>query len=575
MFTWLCFIEKEIKDMKFIKNLLPIILVLVFSVITILPFLHSGFFPMHDDTQVARVYEMAKSLSNGMFPVRWTTDLGYGFGYPIFNFYDPLPYYVGGLIEMIGLNALLATKLMMLFGIMLSGVSMYLLAREFWGKSGGVLSALFYVYAPYHALDIYVRGDVAEFWAFALIPLIFYALLKTHKSGGFKFVVIGALSYAAVIISHNLTALMITPFALGFATLLFIGNRKIGKNLITTFVLGILLSAFYWLPAVLEMQYTNVSSLIVGGSNFRDHFVCLNQLWTSPWGYGGSAKGCVDGLSFMVGKYHIVLALCLFIFAIIALIFRKYFNKFSEDKLIILIFSFLGFLLSIFFTLQVSQPVWELIRPMAFLQYPWRFILMAVFFASFISGALFWILEKYIKKNALIIIVLLVTSSLLVFVSVKFFVPEKYFQVDSSYYTNTSMLLWKTSKTSDEYMPKNFQRPNNIDEVANFAKLNSKSIMISDLAISSQLISMNLSDSKEQSLTIPVAYFPAWQGYVNGSKISIIDNRGKIQVNVPKGESKLELKFEQTPIELLGDFLSLAGILALFLGIIHLKQKYE
>jgi uncharacterized membrane protein YfhO len=124
-------------------------------------------------------------------------------------------------------------------------------------------------------------------------------------------------------------------------------------------------------------------------------------------------------------------------------------------------------------------------------------------------------------------------------------------------------------------MPKNFQRPNNIDEVANFAKLNSKSIMISDLAISSQLISMNLSDSKEQSLTIPVAYFPAWQGYVNGSKISIIDNRGKIQVNVPKGESKLELKFEQTPIELLGDFLSLAGILALFLGIIHLKQKYE
>lgn len=561
--------------MKFIKNLLPIILVLIFSIAAILPFLHSGFFPMHDDTQVARVYEMAKSLSSGMFPVRWTTDLGYGFGYPIFNFYDPLPYYIGGLIEMVGMNALLATKLMMAFGVMLSGVSMYLLAKEFWGKSGGVFSALFYTYAPYHALDIYVRGDVAEFWAFALIPLIFYALLKIYKSGGFKFVVVGALSYAAVIISHNLTALLITPFALGFATLLFIGNRKTGKNLITTFVLGILLSAFYWLPAVLEMQYTNVSSLIIGGSNFRDHFVCLNQLWTSPWGYGGSTKGCVDGLSFMVGKYHLVIALALFIFAVLALLLRKYFSKFSVDKLIVLVFAFFGLLISLFFTLQISQPIWELIRPMVFLQYPWRFLLTAVFFASFIVGALFWILEKYIKKNTLIIIVLLIVSCLLVFVSVKFFVPEKYLQVDSSYYTNASMLLWKTSKTSDEYLPKNFQRPENIDQVADFSKLNLKNIIVSNVSVKTQVITMDVRVSKAQSLILPIAYFPAWQVSADGEKVFVRDNQGKIEVNVPKGESKLELKFEQTPVELLGDLLSLAGILALFLGIIQLKKKYE
>ena len=69
------FAEKENKAMKIIKNLLPIIIVLIFSSLSILPFLHSGFFPMHDDTQVARVFEMAKSLSSGMFPVRWS----YGF----------------------------------------------------------------------------------------------------------------------------------------------------------------------------------------------------------------------------------------------------------------------------------------------------------------------------------------------------------------------------------------------------------------------------------------------------------------------------------------------------------------
>ena len=103
--------------MKILKNLLPIVFVLIFSVFTILPFLRSGFFPIHDDTQVARVYEMAKGLSDTMLPVRWSTDLGYGFGYPIFNFYDPLPYYIGGIIEIVGFNALLATKIMMELGV--------------------------------------------------------------------------------------------------------------------------------------------------------------------------------------------------------------------------------------------------------------------------------------------------------------------------------------------------------------------------------------------------------------------------------------------------------------------------
>src|ERR1035437_1000707 len=497
--------------MKIIKSLLPIALILLFSAFTILPFLQSGFFPMHDDTQVARVFEMAKGLTSGMFPVRWSMDLGYGFGYPIFNFYDPLPYYIGGLIEMIGLNALLATKLMMVIGVMLSGVSMYLFAKEFWGKSGGVVSALFYTFAPYHALDIYVRGDVAEFWAFAFIPLIFYSLLKIHKSGEFNFIAIGALAYAAVIISHNLTALMITPFVLGFSLLLAFGNRKTGKKLLIPLFLGFVISAFYWLPAVLEMSYTNVSSLITGGSNFRDHFVCINQLWTSPWGYGGSTKGCVDGLSFMVGKYHLVLALSLFVFAAIALVFRKYFTRLSVDKLVILIFAFVGFLISIFFTLQISQPIWELVRPMAFFQYPWRFLLTAVFFASFISGAAFWILEKYIKRNVVIISLLIISSCLLILVSQKFFIPKNYLYVNSDYYTNTKMLNWTTSKISDEYLSKNFKRPQNENNVANFSKLNSRSITITNVSLKTQIITLDINAFSATSLTIPLAYFPAWQ----------------------------------------------------------------
>ena len=310
--------------MGFLRKYFGIIVVLVLSFWAIKPLFVPGFFPMHDDTQVARVFEMGKMLQSGMFPVRWVPDLGYGYGYPIFNFYAPLAYYVGGFFTLLGFDALIATKIMMLVGIILAGIFMYLLAREFWGELGGIVSSLFYIYAPYHALDIYVRGDVAEVWAYGLIPLMFFGFYKLYQQlsikndlppiiSNFKFqisnfyvwkwVVVGSLGYAGVILSHNLTAMMVTPFiTIVILLYCFIAYRNkklfIIYCLVFTILLGLMLSAFYWIPALLEMKYTNVLSQIGGGADFRNHFICLGQLWDSQWGFGGSAQGWIEGLSF-------------------------------------------------------------------------------------------------------------------------------------------------------------------------------------------------------------------------------------------------------------------------------------
>ena len=555
--------------MKILKRLLPLIFILVLSVFTILPFLHSGFFPMHDNTQVARVYEMAKALKDGMFPVRWSADLGFGFGYPLFNFYDPLPYYIGAVIQLVGFNALVATKLMMVLGIIFAGVSMYFLAREFWGKAGGVLSALFYMYAPYHALDIYVRGDVAEFWAFAFIPLLFYGLLMIHKDGRWRYVVLSALSYAGIILSHNLTAMMVSPFMLIFVlALIWQSQRKRRLFLIAGLVIGVLISAFYWLPAILELKYANVPSVLTGGSNFRDNFVCFYQLWTSPWGYGGSVKGCSDGLSFMVGKYHIILSSAVLILAIFILLPKKFRALFEKEKVVIIIFAFLGFLISCFLTLQNSQFIWDLVKPMAYFQYPWRFLIMAVFFSSFLTGCLFWILEKFVKNQYLISVVLLILSFSFIFVSSKFFVPERYLSVDSSYYTNQYALNWQTSKISTEYMPVDFRIPQNPALIANFSKLNSQNFQIINFQVTSQKIIINANLNNSEGVVLPVAFFPAWNAYLDGKSIQTFQNSHGILVNLPQGQHELELVFEQTPIETFSNLLSVAGVLALFLGII-------
>src|SRR3990170_5209576 len=108
-------------NIKF-RTVAPLILVVALSIVTIQPLISNGFFPMHDDTQPARLYEMAQALADGQFPVRWVRDLGYGYGYPLFNFYAPLPYYIGAFLYLIGVELIISTKVMFAIGMLLAGI---------------------------------------------------------------------------------------------------------------------------------------------------------------------------------------------------------------------------------------------------------------------------------------------------------------------------------------------------------------------------------------------------------------------------------------------------------------------
>ena len=58
-----------------------------------------------------------------------------------------------------------------------------LLAADLWGDWGGLLSAVFYIWAPYHSVDVFVRGAMNEAWAFVWFPLIFWSAKKLAENG--------------------------------------------------------------------------------------------------------------------------------------------------------------------------------------------------------------------------------------------------------------------------------------------------------------------------------------------------------------------------------------------------------
>src|SRR3989344_8538266 len=92
-------------------SILMLITVLVLSYFSVRPVFIKGYFPVHDDTQPARVLVMSEQLRKGIFPVRLVDRLGYGYGYPLFNFYAPLPYYLRFLFPLAGLSLFFSVKL--------------------------------------------------------------------------------------------------------------------------------------------------------------------------------------------------------------------------------------------------------------------------------------------------------------------------------------------------------------------------------------------------------------------------------------------------------------------------------
>ncbi len=552
---------------KKIFSLWPFFAILFFSYFAVHPLFVSGFFPVHDDTQVARVFEMGKSLYDGMFPVRWVSDLGFGYGYPIFNFYGPFAYYIGGLLHIFGLSALVATKIMMIVGILLAAISMYLLVSSITNKEGGIISSLFYLYAPYHALDIYVRGDVGEFYAYAFIPLVFYALWKSFQTQKWGYVVLGACAYAGLITSHNLTAMMVTPFILLGVLLLFMASSNRIKKIILpkiSLFLGLLLSSFYFIPALVEMKYTNVLSQLGGAANPLNHFVCLSQFWYSPWGFGGSAPGCNDGISFMLGEVTIVF-LFLTILSLPVVFFKRKAMFFVLSLLLLLS------LFSLFLTTEYSSFIWKSISYMSFFQYPWRFLLLFSFFSSIALGIFYSLSQNTIIRLGIVIVM----AVLLYYFNAKLFVPQYTFPVQSDFYTSQEQLTFTTSKISYEYMPKSFSIPQNKFQIASSVMSTQEDAKIVIGKNSTQEKQLRITSRNSQTGTWNIAYFPAWQFFQDGQQMPFEIKNNGVEINIPAGTHTFEAKYVTTSIEIFANMLSVTGIICLFVGIIieHLLRQ--
>src|SRR3989344_812108 len=437
------------------NNLIAPVIIFLFSLLLSVPLLRPGFFTVHDDQQIARLFLFDKSLRTGQLPPRWVDELGFGFGYPLFIFYPPFVYMLGEIYHLLGLGIIDSIKLVFFSSFLFSALAMYLLAKSLFGKIPAVVSALFYTFAPYRALDVYVRGALAESFSFVWLPLILWSFYKLERTKKPEFLYLSAFFLAFLMITHNLIFMPFMLFLLFYLLYLIAksNTKKLSIIRITlSFVIAGGLSAFFWLPSLWEKQFTIVDNLLlVNLANYNIHFVYPQQLWNWSWGFGGSATGLADGISFKIGKIHIIVAVAALILGILHLFKDKFKSKFSIPTSQLSFLFFALFLFAAFMTTFYSEPIWNLLPPLGYLQFPWRFLTFSIFFASVLAGALIYFLKLPILKLIFSTIFIL----LLIVPNLKLFKQQTYREdLTDKKATAKETINWYVSSSSFEYIPK-------------------------------------------------------------------------------------------------------------------------
>lgn len=554
---------------------------IVLSSLAVLPLVSPGYFRMHDDLQVMRTYQMHQCVLDKQIPCRWVPDMGYGYGYPLFQYYPPMPYYLGEIIHLLGFDYFWTVKIVFILGFLASGILMYLFAREFFGHLGGLISALFYIYAPYHALDIYVRGAMNEFWALAWFPGIFWAAYKLIKEEKKEWLAILAFFWALLFMSHNVMVMICAPvFAFWLFFLLFYFNKwRLLKQLFIAGLWAVGLAGFFIIPTLLEKRFAHTETLVIGYFNYMAHFADLNQMFISRfWGFGASLWGPQDGMAFSVGHFHWLVSLLVTLFTFLIIWKNKIWKKWRQKKnfiwWLILLMAIIS-LGSCFMAHYKSIFIWQRIKILEFAQFPWRFLTLATFSLSFLSGGIVLLFQK--KPRVLLLITVLLILGV-IFWNKNYFLPERQFQITAEEKFSGKYWMLQITAGIFDYLPVYAERPpgdpapeepffiEGEGKIENWQKGTNWAKFETEIA------------SEKAKIRVPIFYYPNWTIWLDNEKANFsYDNElGLPTFEAEKGNHQVMIHLNNTPLRTIVNFLSIvswAGLVGFVLEYRHGRNK--
>lgn len=515
---------------------------------------NEGMWRIFDDVHIARSEALLTELHAGQFPVRMLQSFGNGGGYPLFNYYSPLTYYVSAGLIQLGIHPLNSVKLVFQGAYVLLTIGMYAYLRVGLqlSRKSALVGAIAAISSAYFNYDAYTRGALAELLGFAMLPWVlgFFELLLKNKKW---YSLLGAAATLSIVfLFHAITGIIAVLLLTVIVGVRAVVNKKNALQYIlaTTKLFAVtgLLSAWYLLPVLLEKGYVRYSVVDFVKTGYKDAAISMQELlgFTS---INPEIKPITLGLGI-----SLLLVLCM------GLLIKKYLkNNGKSDSFFVEHERVLSYGVSVLVTLFLLSPaswfLWEHSSILQTMQFPYRFLsFLTCISIAFILTTSTQTLSKIYR--GLLLLALLGASY-----------QTQYFAQPSGYYFSDRFAaedLCTTTTWQQEYLP-----------------IDTKECIIKDsmpLAVGSEGLETTVSSSEQGKIEVKTNglagtimftkyYFPGWKVFTDSTELHAFptSEHGLLTVEVPEGIHTIKAEYGKTTVQLVSEWISLVTIAVLTL----------
>ncbi len=212
----------------------------------------------NSENYVYMAHNYAEALTEGRFYPRWNTYANFGYGSPTPHYTPPLAPYSSAIIQLFFTgNSIIAVRIAFFLSMCLAGSMTYTFVLRESGARAAIIASTAYVFSPYIGhIAPYIEGDLATVMAMALFPTFLWSINRLLKLNGpadfaFSVLIISAIILVGVQYLAGTMALLFT-IIFYHVTQYRTTFKHIFLSVIGTTFISVMLTSFYWLPALLE-----------------------------------------------------------------------------------------------------------------------------------------------------------------------------------------------------------------------------------------------------------------------------------------------------------------------------------
>lgn len=551
--------------MQLKKNWFPLLILFIVSLLFSADlFFHLGRPVTFDGpTHITTMAQFATGLVQRNFPVVWADGFG-NYGMPIPLIAQQTTSYLGAVFFILVQNIVLAYNLVILCGGILTAFFTYYCLKTWFDQDSALVGTLLLLFAPYRIMNVFVRGDVPEYFVTVFVPILvlgfFHTIIKS-KWWGLLFIFFGC---SGMLLTHPIMAVPLS-LLLGSAWLFFaFPIQRKWRVLLASVVaagFGLLFTAYYLLPLFGEIKYFYYGA---GVKHLVDNqYLSSANLLQPNWFYFLGNDISPRAQFFHLGALESIIFLSSIVICIVLLMKKK-----TKQFLPLFVATGLGGVY-LFLMLPQSQFLYQHVLLLNNIQHPWRMLTGFIFIPPFLLA---FLISKFVSKDLhKKVIVVLVLLYIAIFRFPQLYGKNYIFYPESNYFYTLTNLHGESLNTvwtgNTRSYPVKTQKPEVIE--------GSGSIVQSTVRNGHREYVIHAKgDIRMADYTF---YFPGWKLFIDNTPTFIEfqdpNYRGVITYKVPAGTHLVQLDFTDTLVRKVGKGVTLVSVL-LFAIWMFVERKY-